>query len=122
MSRVRWKVATSPSKGPRTSGHIRRVCRFESHRARVENREALHDELEARFLERDVAAWLTELGAAGVPAGRINDIEQAFALASSLGLDPIVEVEGKRVTRNPVRLSATPATYRSAPPKLGSGG
>jgi crotonobetainyl-CoA:carnitine CoA-transferase CaiB-like acyl-CoA transferase len=94
--------------------------RFASHRARVESRDELHSELESRFLARDVDDWLAELGAAAVPAGRINDIAQAFALAESLGLDPIVEVDGKRTTRNPIRLSATPATYRTAPPKLGS--
>jgi crotonobetainyl-CoA:carnitine CoA-transferase CaiB-like acyl-CoA transferase len=93
--------------------------RFESHRLRVENRDALHDELGARLLERDVDDWLRSFGAAGVPAGRINDIAQAFSLASDLGLDPVVDVDGKRLTRNPIRLSATPATYRSAPPPLG---
>jgi crotonobetainyl-CoA:carnitine CoA-transferase CaiB-like acyl-CoA transferase len=96
--------------------------RFESHRDRVENRDALHAELESRLRERDVDDWLSRLSAAGVPAGRINDIAQAFTFASSLGLEPIVSVEGKPTTRNPIRLSATPATYRSAPPLLGGGG
>ena len=95
--------------------------RFASHHLRVVNREALHSELEALLLARDVGAWLSSLSAAGVPAGRINDIAQAFEFARSLGLEPIVDVEGKRTTRNPIRLSATPATYRSAPPPLGGG-
>ena len=47
----------------------------------------------------------------------------AFELAQSLGLEPIVQVpagDGRTVplTRNPIRLSRTPPTYRSAPPPL----
>ena len=58
------------------------------------------------------------------PAGEVNDVGGAFALAESLGLQPIVDVPREdgtvaRLTRNPVRLSRTPATYRSAPPQLG---
>jgi crotonobetainyl-CoA:carnitine CoA-transferase CaiB-like acyl-CoA transferase len=56
-----------------------------------------------------------------VPAGVVNDIEGAFALA---GLEPTVELprpDGTTVTvtRNPIGLSATPARYVSAPPSLG---
>ena len=44
-------------------------------------------------------------------------------LAEALGLAPIVDVPrcdgtAARLTRTPIRLSATPATYRSAPPDL----
>jgi crotonobetainyl-CoA:carnitine CoA-transferase CaiB-like acyl-CoA transferase len=53
----------------------------------------------------------------------VNDVAGAFALARSLGLDPIVEApaaDGSVVplTRNPIRLSRTPPSYRSAPPAL----
>jgi crotonobetainyl-CoA:carnitine CoA-transferase CaiB-like acyl-CoA transferase len=51
----------------------------------------------------------------------------AFRLAGELGLDPVVEIpdgDGPPVplTRNPIRLSETPASYRSAPPALGASG
>jgi crotonobetainyl-CoA:carnitine CoA-transferase CaiB-like acyl-CoA transferase len=60
-----------------------------------------------------------------VPAGIVNDIAGAFALAQELGLRPIVAVpahDGRAValTRNPIRLSVTPASYRMAPPELPS--
>jgi hypothetical protein len=42
----------------------------------------------------------------------------AFSFAERLGLDPVVDVEGSRSVRNPVRMSATPATYRSPAPRL----
>jgi crotonobetainyl-CoA:carnitine CoA-transferase CaiB-like acyl-CoA transferase len=41
-------------------------------------------------------------------------------LAGSLGLEPIVEVDGSRQVAHPVRFSETPASYRHAPPALGS--
>jgi crotonobetainyl-CoA:carnitine CoA-transferase CaiB-like acyl-CoA transferase len=58
-----------------------------------------------------------------VPAGVVNDVREAFALAQSLGLEPTVSIPrddggAVRLTRNPVTLSRTPATYRSAPPDL----
>jgi crotonobetainyl-CoA:carnitine CoA-transferase CaiB-like acyl-CoA transferase len=55
----------------------------------------------------------------------LADLLGAFALAGAIGLDPIVEVPragggSVRLTRNPIGLSATPPTYRGAPPSLGS--
>jgi crotonobetainyl-CoA:carnitine CoA-transferase CaiB-like acyl-CoA transferase len=97
--------------------------RFATNSARVAAREELRRELEARLGERPAHEWAAELAAAGVPAGQVNDIAGAFALAGQLGLDPIVEVPREaggvaRLTRSPLRLSATPPTYRSAPPPL----
>jgi crotonobetainyl-CoA:carnitine CoA-transferase CaiB-like acyl-CoA transferase len=102
---------------------LARDDRFITNKARVRHREALRAELVARLAARSAAAWVAELSAAGVPAGQVNDIAGAFALAGSLGLDPIVELprpDGTvaRLTRNPIRLSATPPSYRSAPPDL----
>jgi crotonobetainyl-CoA:carnitine CoA-transferase CaiB-like acyl-CoA transferase len=97
--------------------------RFATNSARVAAREELRRELEARLGERPAREWAAELAAAGVPAGQVNDIAGAFALAEQLGLDPIIEVPREaggvaRLTRSPLRLSATPPSYRSAPPPL----
>ena len=54
-----------------------------------------------------------------MPAGPVNDLAQAFALAESVGLDMRVDVEGVAQVANPIRMSATPATYRRRPPSLG---
>ncbi len=99
--------------------------RFATNGARVAHRAALRDVLVERLATRDAAAWVAPLSAAGVPAGQVNDVAGAFALAATLGLDPIVDLpraDGSvaRLTRNPITLSATPATYRSAPPPLES--
>jgi crotonobetainyl-CoA:carnitine CoA-transferase CaiB-like acyl-CoA transferase len=97
--------------------------RFASNAERVENRDALHAELEERLLTRDAAEWAAALAEAGVPAGVVNDIAAAFKLARDLGLGPTVGIERAdgttvELTRNPIGLSGTPASYRSAPPRF----
>jgi crotonobetainyl-CoA:carnitine CoA-transferase CaiB-like acyl-CoA transferase len=96
---------------------------FATNAARVESRARLREELEARLRRRGAAHWVQELSKVGVPAGQVNDIAAAFALAERLGLDPIVEIPrpdgtAARLTRNPIGLSRTPASYRSPPPPL----
>jgi crotonobetainyl-CoA:carnitine CoA-transferase CaiB-like acyl-CoA transferase len=97
--------------------------RFAGNGQRVSHRQALHAELVARLASASAADWATRLTAVRVPAGVVNDLGGAFALARSLGLGPIVEVpagDGSTValTRNPIGLSRTPPSYRSAPPPL----
>ena len=101
--------------------------RFAGNEARVAHRAELRSELETRLASRPAAAWIAELTAAGVPAGQVNDIAGAFALAERLGLGPVVEVPAEdggvaRGTRNPIGLSMTPPAYRSAPPPLPGAG
>jgi crotonobetainyl-CoA:carnitine CoA-transferase CaiB-like acyl-CoA transferase len=96
---------------------------FASNSDRVANRARLSELLEARLSQRPAGDWVAELTAARVPAGKVNDIAGGFALAEELGLEPIVEVPRAgggvaRLTRNPIRLSVTPASYRTAPPAL----
>jgi crotonobetainyl-CoA:carnitine CoA-transferase CaiB-like acyl-CoA transferase len=97
--------------------------RFATNPARVADREALRVELEAALASRPAAEWAELLSARRVPAGVVNDVSAAFAFAESIGLDPIVEIPRPdaapaRLTRNPIRLSRTPAAYDSAPPRL----
>jgi crotonobetainyl-CoA:carnitine CoA-transferase CaiB-like acyl-CoA transferase len=93
--------------------------RFATNAARLANREALTAELEAAFAAAPAAEWVRRLSEAGVPAGPINDIGEAFAFASALGLDPVDETDGVRTVRPPLRLGATPAAVRRRPPRLG---
>jgi crotonobetainyl-CoA:carnitine CoA-transferase CaiB-like acyl-CoA transferase len=100
--------------------------RFGSNTDRVTHRAVLKEELITRLAEKPASEWAAALTAARVPAGVVNDLAGAFALAQSVGLEPIVEVPSDAVppgppvplTRNPIRLSRTPPTYRSAPPDL----
>jgi hypothetical protein len=65
--------------------------------------------------------WAAQLSEVGVPAG--GTTSAAFALAESLGLDPVVGLprsdgSALALTRNPIGLSVTPPRYRTAPPRL----
>jgi crotonobetainyl-CoA:carnitine CoA-transferase CaiB-like acyl-CoA transferase len=93
--------------------------RFATNAARLEHRDALAAELEAAFAAAPAAQWVLVLGEAGVPAGPINDVGQAFAFADGLGLEPVDETDGVRTVRSPLRLGATPATVSRRPPRLG---
>ncbi|MEV6338862.1 CoA transferase [Nocardia vinacea] len=96
---------------------------FSTNSSRVRNRQQLRTELERLLTARTAAEWTDDLTAVRVPAGVVNDIAGAFALAEKLGLEPIVELprdDGTTVSlcRNPINLSLTPPVYRSAPPDL----
>jgi crotonobetainyl-CoA:carnitine CoA-transferase CaiB-like acyl-CoA transferase len=97
--------------------------RFSSNPARVAHRHELRAELERRLSRSAAREWAERLTAARVPAGVVNDLADAFALAQSLGLDPTVSIprgDGSqlRLTRNPISMSETPPEYRAAPPSL----
>jgi crotonobetainyl-CoA:carnitine CoA-transferase CaiB-like acyl-CoA transferase len=97
---------------------------FATNRARVENRAAFVEAFTAVSITRTTRDWIGALEAAGVPCGPINDLHEVFE-------DPQVVARGIRITlphpagvdialvANPIRMSATPAEYRSAPPTLG---
>jgi len=96
--------------------------RFADNGARVVNRDALRIALEERLRTRAAADWAELLTAARVPAGVVNDVGGAFALADRLGLRPVVAIgrdDGSvaRLARNPIGLSLTPPSYREAPPE-----
>lgn len=98
--------------------------RFRTNPDRVAHRA----ELEAILTERLSAAgadhWTSVLLAAGVPAGPVNTLDEAFAFAAELGLPGVVDIpapDGRaaRQVANPIALSRTPARYDLAPPGLG---
>ena len=101
--------------------------RFATNTARVRHRAALLERLAPLMRQRSTAEWIALLEDKAVPCGPINTIAQAFD-------DPQVRARGTRVdlprdagdgiatvatVASPMRLSATPVAYRSAPPALG---
>lgn len=99
--------------------------RYLTNPKRVANSDSLSTDLEALLATRAAADWTARLTTARVAAGVVNDIAGAFALAERIGLDPLVSLTGEdgslvKLTRNPIRLSATPASYRLVPPSLDS--
>jgi crotonobetainyl-CoA:carnitine CoA-transferase CaiB-like acyl-CoA transferase len=87
--------------------------RFPTNNERLEHRDEISAALEAAFAQGD--GWVDRLNAAGVPAGPVNDVPQAFAFAESLGLDPVWDLDGVRSVRSPLRGLARPT---SRPPRL----
>ncbi|MFE7223944.1 CaiB/BaiF CoA transferase family protein [Nocardioides sp. NPDC057577] len=97
--------------------------RFATNADRVAHRAVLVAELEDVLREQPADHWFAVLSELGVPCGPINDLGQAFALAERLGLAPVADIPGDGrdpvpTVAHPITLSATPATYRSPPPRL----
>ena len=97
--------------------------RFATNPQRVANQDALCALLEPALKAAGADHWYQWLTAVGVPAIPINDVAEAFAFARSLGMEAVVTVPGGTAPQvaNPVSMSATPVSYRSGPPRLGSG-
>jgi crotonobetainyl-CoA:carnitine CoA-transferase CaiB-like acyl-CoA transferase len=100
--------------------------RFATNTARVSHRADLNRFLSQQLALRDAHDWQSQLTLAGVPCGPINSVADGIALAEELGLPALVDIarpEGPvaRQVANPVTLSRTPVSYRSAPPSLDSG-
>jgi crotonobetainyl-CoA:carnitine CoA-transferase CaiB-like acyl-CoA transferase len=99
-------------------------ARFATNKARVAHRAELIPLLRQATVFKTTAQWIELLETAGVPCGPINDLQQVFA-------DPQVQARGLRLdlpnalgsstpqVASPLRLSATPVAYCSAPPLLG---
>lgn len=99
-------------------------ARFATNPQRVANREVLIPLLRQTTVMRSTREWIAALESQAVPCGPINRLNEVFE-------DPQVVARGLRVdlprapggqvptVANPIRLSATPVAYRSAPPRLG---
>jgi crotonobetainyl-CoA:carnitine CoA-transferase CaiB-like acyl-CoA transferase len=98
--------------------------RFDSRDKRVENTQALHDELEETLAEATVAEWIDRLHAAGVPAGPINDTKSVWddEHVKQRGLKVTAEREGRQdaeVVDHPVHFGNLATSLRVPPQQLG---
>lgn len=93
--------------------------RFCTNGARVENRDALRDVLEAALAHHDGPALAERLIAAGVPSGGVLGVDEALAHPHAAHRGMIVALGAYRGLGAPVKLADTPASYRSPPPALG---
>jgi crotonobetainyl-CoA:carnitine CoA-transferase CaiB-like acyl-CoA transferase len=93
--------------------------RFATNSDRVTHREELVPALEAVLAKDDAATWIERFSARGIPCGMVNQVDQAFELATRVGLDPVASVGGIDTVANPLSLSRTPPSYRLPPPGLG---
>jgi crotonobetainyl-CoA:carnitine CoA-transferase CaiB-like acyl-CoA transferase len=100
--------------------------RFHTNQMRVQNREKLAEIIDPIIAARPSTFWLTKLEDRGVGCGPINNLEQVFndkqVIAREMVHTMRHSVNGgtsARLLANPIKMSATPVTYRHAPPLLG---
>jgi crotonobetainyl-CoA:carnitine CoA-transferase CaiB-like acyl-CoA transferase len=97
---------------------------FATNAARVGHREELLAHLEPLLASRGRDEWIVALERASVPCGPVHDLAEVFA-------EPQIKARGMHLSldsddgavpqvANPLRMSATPPAYRSAPPRLGA--
>lgn len=100
--------------------------RFRTNTLRVQHRGALVPLVAAALRTQPRAVWITRCEAAGVPCGSIRDLGEVFDDPHVLERGGLVEQPvGDTLARtpgNPIKLSATPVSYRHPPPRLGEGG
>jgi crotonobetainyl-CoA:carnitine CoA-transferase CaiB-like acyl-CoA transferase len=92
--------------------------RFATNAARVANRDELGRLLGDAIARESAGHWVRELRAAAVPVGRINGVDEAFALADELGMEPTEEHAGVPLVRPPLRLDGERPAIRRGPPGL----
>ena len=98
--------------------------RFATNADRTRHQRELAEILEAVFVTKSVAEWLTVLEQAGVPAGPVYNIEQVYrdpqVQAREMAVDLEHSVAGMtKVIGIPVKLSETPGQIRRPAPTLG---
>ncbi len=98
--------------------------RYSNNRSRVENRDQLIPTLIALTQQQTTAHWTAALDKAQVPYGPINNTDAVFndpqVLARELAIElPHAQHGAVPGVACPIRLSETPAQYKSAPPSLG---
>lgn len=92
--------------------------RFATNALRNQHRDELRDELVALLGERDGVQVSKELVAAGVPCGPVRTIDQVVEDPHTHHRGMVVDIDDYRGTGAPVKLSRTPASYRSRPPSF----
>ncbi len=101
--------------------------RYATNPARLENRDTLYAMIEPALAKIPMADIISGLEAIKVPVGPVNTLDQVMesdqvkARNMAPGLPSEDAAEGViPVLGNPLNFSATPVTYRRAPPRFGA--
>ncbi len=98
--------------------------RFSSNPARLEHRDALNAILRPAVQAYDTAQVIDGLEAVKVPVGPVQTMDQVFATEQVAARDMQISMQADparvNLIGNPLNLSRTPVTYRSAPPVCGA--
>jgi len=126
-----WIAVAAPN-----DGLWRRLCeacerpdlladpRIATNPGRVEHREAVVGTLAETFRTRTAEEWLARLDEAGVPAGKVRGVREAFEAAAAAGDPASVRVEHPTIgeltlARSPFRIDGDAGGAPTAPPLLG---
>ena len=98
--------------------------RFGTARARLINRDAIEAEVQRLVANEPGLPLIDRLAAAGVPAGPVNKVSEVFAdpfITARNVVHDFVRADGAHIpsVAFPGKLSATPATMRRPPPRVG---
>jgi crotonobetainyl-CoA:carnitine CoA-transferase CaiB-like acyl-CoA transferase len=98
--------------------------RFVTASARLTNRDAIEAEVQRLVVDQPGLPLIDRLAAAGVPAGPVNKVSEVFAdpfIQARQTVHRFVRKDGAVIpsVAFPGKLSATPATMRNPPPRLG---
>jgi crotonobetainyl-CoA:carnitine CoA-transferase CaiB-like acyl-CoA transferase len=104
--------------------HLLADERFATNPKRVANRDLVTQTLTPVMKTRTTAEWVAALEAEKIGCGPINTLAEVFGDPHVQARQMTLEMRHGsgatvKVVANPVKLSATPPTYRSAPPVLG---
>ncbi len=98
--------------------------RFATNPARLENRDALNAILRPAVQALDTGSVIAGLEELKVPVGPVRTLDQVFAsdqvAARQMQISMQAEPGEVQLIGNPLNLSRTPVTYRSAPPVCGA--
>jgi formyl-CoA transferase len=93
--------------------------RFASNAARVANREAMVSLVAEAIRHKPAAEWLSQLEAAGIPAGPINSVTQALSDIQAQHRGMVRAMAGIPQVGSPVRFDGEHADSDLPPPALG---
>jgi len=98
--------------------------RFATNRQRVMGYDTLRPLIASRLETQTRQYWIDRLTAAGVPCGSVRDIGELFGDPQLRARDMVASVQHEtigsmEVLGVPVKLSATPGSVRTPPPRLG---
>jgi crotonobetainyl-CoA:carnitine CoA-transferase CaiB-like acyl-CoA transferase len=108
------------------AAEIKADPRYKTNSDRLANRADIYTAMPVYTARKTTQEWVEGLAKIGVPCSPVNDIGQVFE-------DPQVQARGMRIDMphhlagegtvpliaNPLKMSATPPSYRHAPPTLG---
>ena len=100
--------------------------RFATAVERVRNRDVVTDTLNAITSQHPSSWWIGKLEAAKIGCGPINRLDEVFAHPQVAARDMVIDMDhpatpGRpaRLIGSPLRMSASPVSYRHPPPMLG---